>query len=152
MMTRVTLILFLATAWWSCKKYKDNDPLEPISVVPKLELISVSPTTVHQLSDSIVFTVRYTDGDGDLGFEQADSMSVEVIDTRFPLTIQYHLQPLAPLSSTLSLTGELPIVLENTILQDPDATQESATFRIRMRDRANHWSNEVLTPPINVLP
>lgn len=147
------LILFvLSTAWWSCKKYADTDPMPAISNVPKLELLSVSPTTVHQLSDSIVFNVRYTDGDGDLGFEQADSMSVELTDMRFPLTMFYHLQPLAPVGSTLALTGTLPIVLNNTILEDVNASQESATFRIRLKDRANHWSNDVLTPPVTVLP
>ncbi|HZG00571.1 MAG TPA: hypothetical protein VEY71_06185 [Chitinophagales bacterium] len=144
--------LFLSTAWWGCKKYPDTDPMPAISNVPKLELISVVPITVQQLSDSIVFTVRYTDGNGDLGFAHADSMSVELIDMRFPLTMRYHLQPLAPEGSDLILTGLLPIVLDNTILQNQNATQENATFQIRLKDRAGNWSNAVATPAVTVLP
>ena len=143
---------FTATAWWGCKKYPDSDPMPAISDIPELELVSVVPTTVQPLSDSIVFTVRYTDGNGDLGFAHADSTSVELIDMRFPLTMRYHLQPLSPEGSDLILTGLLPIVLDNTILQNPNATQESASFQIRMKDRAGNWSNAVATPAITVLP
>ena len=135
-----------------CRKYENNDPLEPLSIVPKIELVNVAPTTVTQFEDSILFVIKYTDGDGDLGFESADSMSVELTDNRFPLTFHYHLQPLAPQNAAVAITGQLPIVLENTILQNSDGQTEQATFNIRLKDRAGHWSNTVTTPTVTVQP
>ena len=149
---KALLVAATLVAFGCEKKYKDNDPLEPVSVVPRIELVSVSPTVVQQLHDSIVFTVRYTDGDGDLGFESADSMSVELTDNRFPLTFHYHLQPLTPSGAAVSITGLLPVVLANTILQHPDGGAEQATFSLRLKDRAGHWSNAVATPTVTVNP
>lgn len=154
MMKQVVLCLTIsALLMFGCKKkYEDTEPMPAISAIPKLELVSVAPTTVNQWEDSILFTVRYTDGDGDLGFAHADSMSVELIDLRFPLTISYHLQPLAPPNTAIAITGELPIVLDATMLEDQSASQESAVFQIRLKDRAGHWSNPVTTVPVTVLP
>jgi hypothetical protein len=151
------LIYLLVTiglvATLSCKKkYEDNEPNPPISHTPEIELVKVSPTTVQQLDDSIVFTIHYTDGDGDLGFASADSMSVELTDNRFPLTFYYHLQPLSPNNTTVAITGELPIVLDNTILQNSNNQPEQATFSIRIKDRANNWSNKITTQTITVNP
>jgi len=150
--TKALVATAVIAAAAGCKKYKDNDPMPAISNVPKIELISVSPMTVQQLQDSIVFTIRYTDGDGDLGFESADSMSVELTDNRFPLTFYYHLQPLSPQNAAVAITGQLPIVLDNTILQNPDATSEQASFGIRLKDRAGHWSNAITSSPVTVTP
>lgn len=136
----------------SCKKEKSNDPIPKASITPVIELVSVTPTSVQALQDSIVFTISYSDGDGDLGFSDADSMSVFITDKRFPLTISFHLQPLSPMNSTISIKGSLPIVLNNTILQNNTSTSESAVFEIQIRDRANHYSNVLTTAPITVLP
>lgn len=136
----------------SCRKYKDNEPIPPISHVPSIQLVSVAPTAIQQLSDSIVFTIHYTDGDGDLGFESADSMSVELIDNRFPLNFYYHLQPLSPSNATVAITGDLPIVLDHVILQNTTNQPEQATFQIRLKDRAGNWSNAVTTQAVTVNP
>ena len=146
------LIAITGLIFASCKKSKSNEPLPAVSDVPSIELISVTPTTVHALQDSIVFTIRYTDGDGDLGFDSADSIVVYLTDKRFPLTIPFHVQPLSPLNTEITITGELPIVLSNTILQDNSSSSESAVFEIQIRDRANHYSNKLTTTAITVLP
>ena len=146
------LLFILLLIFSSCKKDKSNDPIPKASTTPVIELVSVTPTTVHALQDSIVFTISYTDGDGDLGFSDADSMSVFITDKRFPLTIAFHLQPLSQLNTTISIKGNLPVVLNNTILQNNSSTSESAVFEIQIRDRANHYSTILTTPPITVLP
>ncbi len=146
------LVFIAAIIFSSCKKDKSNDPIPKASTTPVIELAGVTPTTVHALQDSIVFTISYTDGDGDLGFSDADSMSVFITDKRFPLTINFHLQPLSPLNTTISIKGNLPVVLNNTILQNNTSTSESAVFEIVIRDRANHYSNVLTTPAITVLP
>ena len=136
----------------SCKRDKGNDPIPPASTTPALELVSVSPSSVHQLSDSITFVIKYTDGDGDLGYESADSMSLYLTDTRFPLTMDYHIQPLSPVGTSISITGNLSVVLHNTILKNSSSTSESAVFEIKMRDRSGHISNTLTCPAITVLP
>lgn len=146
------LVFIAAFVFSACKKDKSNDPIPKASTTPVIELVSVSPTSVHALQDAIVFTISYTDGDGDLGFTDADSMSVFITDKRFPLTINFHLQPLSPLNTTISIKGNLPIVLNNTILQNNSSTSEGAVFEIQIRDRANHYSNVITTPAITVLP
>ena len=155
-MMKIFSILFLSvitvTLISSCKKEKSNDPIPKASNTPVIELVSVTPTSVHALQDSIVFTIKYTDGDGDLGFDEADSMSVFLTDKRFPITIPFHLQPLSPLGTIISIKGNLPIVLLNTILQNNTSTSESAVFEIKIRDRANNYSNVLTTPAITVLP
>ncbi|MEI7802529.1 MAG: hypothetical protein WCI97_07795 [Bacteroidota bacterium] len=155
-MMKIFSILFLSvltvTLVSSCKKDKSNDPIPKASIIPVIELVSVTPTTVHALQDSIVFTIKYTDGDGDLGYDEADSMAVFLVDKRFPITIPFHLQPLSPLNTNISITGNLPIVLTNTILQNNSSASESAAFEIQIRDRANNYSNVLTTPVITVLP
>ena len=99
-----------------------------------------------------MFTIKYTDGDGDLGFEEADSMTVFLTDNRFPIVNPFHVQPLSPLGTTISITGNLEIVLSNTILKDNASISESAVFEIKIRDRANNYSNVLITQAITILP
>ena len=75
MMTRkfnFTILFFIfSMILFSCKKKNDasTEPNPVISKVPSITLVSATPTTIHQFSDSIVFTIHYTDGDGDLGLK-----------------------------------------------------------------------------------
>ncbi len=61
-------------------------------------------------------------------------------------------QSLSPLNTSVSIKENIPLVLNNTILQNNSSTSESAVFEIQIRDRANHYSNILTTPPITVLP
>jgi len=105
----------------SCGK---NEPSELLTEIPTIELVKVIPESnqVQQYNDELTFTISYSDGDGDLGTEDADIPSIEVIDTRDPdvLKFEYHLSPRAP-------------------------------AKIRIKDRAGNWSNEVETEMITVL-
>ncbi|MCS6917155.1 MAG: hypothetical protein RMK52_03595 [Chitinophagales bacterium] len=145
------LTVFLCVFCLACKKEEPYTP-QQLSPVPAIELISVNPASVRQLTDTLVFVISYTDGDGDLGDYHADSLSLWITDLRFPLTIRYHIPPLAPAETSIPITGELRAVLSGIILKDEQATSEQAVFTIRLKDRAGHWSNEVFSPPIVILP
>jgi len=136
----------------SCKKDGSTTPNPQISPIPSIELKSVSPGTIHQLSDSLVFEINYTDGDGDLGDYDADTLSLWITDNRFPLTEKFHIPPLAPQGSTISITGTLNVTLDHIILKDQSASSESATFTVKVKDRAGNWSNEVTSIAITILP
>ncbi len=139
--------LIFAACLSSCKDGANPDiPVEPV-----IEIRDVYPSTVIALSDSIVFELAYTDGDGDLGFMEADSAVVYITDERFPITETFHVPPLAPEGDPIAITGVLNVVLQRTILENPAATSESVIFSLRIRDRAGHWSNTVQSKALTVI-
>lgn len=148
-MKLLTTLLLMALA--ACT-VEDPLPQEPVSPIPHIELISLQPDSVRQLTDTLWFTIAYTDGDGDLGDYHGDTLSLRITDLRFPLVIGYHIPPLAPAGTSLAITGELRVALSGIILYQPQAASEQATFSIRLKDRAGQWSNEVFTPAVTVLP
>ena len=144
--------LIVCTLISSCSKDGSTNPNAPISPIPSIELKSVSPQSIHQLSDSLVFEIQYTDGDGDLGDYDADTLSLWITDNRFPLTEKFHIPPLAPQGSAIAITGTLNVTLDHIILKDQTASFESATFTVKLKDRAGNWSNEVTSDSITILP
>ena len=68
----ILLLIFL----FSCKK--EN----PISDIPEIEFISISPTIVQEFSDEIIITISYFDANGDLGENNPDVENLFVKDNR----------------------------------------------------------------------
>ena len=134
----------------SCSEVEPPTAGGPLPPEPSIELVEVAPMAVTALQDSLVFYLRYTDGDGDLGFAEADSGVVYLTDQRFPLTEIYHVPPMAPEGSDVAVTGVWSIILFNTIMADPAAVSEEATFSIRIRDRAGNWSNTVTSSAVAI--
>jgi hypothetical protein len=136
----------------SCQKPDaNNTPTPAPGPVPVISFVSATPTTVHQFKDSIIFTVNYKDGDGDLGNANADSSSLFLVDARQSLTEPYHIAPLAPGTAKISISGTLRIKLDHTALLNGNAS-ETTTYSIYMKDRAGHTSNTVTSPQITILP
>ena len=150
MMRSFLKLLIFSLAFSSCKKDEESQPLPPVSEVPQIEFISINKTAIQQLGDSLVFTISYLDGNGDIGFENADSAALFVTDTRFPLTHPYHLPPFTPAGTELAVQGALNIVLENIILKNSAANSETATFKIYLKDRAGNSSNEITSPEVTI--
>lgn len=132
----------------SCKK--EEQPT--ISEAPTIELLAISSTSVQEFQDSLVFTISYIDGDGDLGIEDADSTVIELIDNRDPesLIFGYHLSPRAPEGASIIVQGELQIVLNNIIILNNNNSSETTTFDIRIKDRAQQWSKVLTTEEITI--
>lgn len=150
-MIKNTILAVAAALVIGCGK-EDDIINPPMSDVPAIELINVSPSTVTALGDSIVFIIHYEDGNGDLGFNAPDSMSLYITDTRIPLTESFFVPLLAPEGADIAIQGELEVVLNNTILVDPEATSETVQFEIQLRDRSGNYSNVLVAPTITVLP
>jgi len=150
------LLLFAMTV--GCRKSSTSelpgDPNPKISAIPAIELISVSQTQVTQFTDTLGFKITYIDGDGDLGSLDANKHVIELVDTRDErsLIFGFHLSPRIPAGSTLTVQGELTVVLNNTILLDATSSQETTTFKIRLIDEAGNWSNQIETETITILP
>jgi hypothetical protein len=138
--------------WTACEKEEriPADPTPPVSNVPAISLGSM-PTTYNQFDDVTLF-VNYQDGDGDIGFADADSAVVFVTDNRDDILFTFHVPPLTPDGVEVTIQGTLEVVVENVILLNQSGTAETTTFTVQLIDRAGNWSNEVTTPTLTINP
>ncbi len=121
------------------------DDTEPISVIPELEFVSMSPNPVIQLTDEVEIVISYRDGDGDLGENSPDVENLFVTDLRNDVVYKYRVQQLAPSDASVAIQGELSINLNSVILVDAAQLEEQATYEIYMEDRAGNRSNTIST-------
>ena len=126
-----------------------SDEGELFSPVPEISLISVQPTQVVAFKDSINFDLSYSDGDGDLGSNNATDKNVFVIDNRIDVTHSFRLQNIVPNGEAVPITGTVTITLPNTLITDGSTSQE-ATFTLYLIDQAGNESNRVTTPAVVV--
>ncbi|MCS7085127.1 MAG: hypothetical protein RMM53_05070 [Bacteroidia bacterium] len=118
---------------------------------PKLELTSVAPSSLKALLDTLRVTVRYSDGDGDLGHAHPDSHAVFATDSRNGVVHRFRLPPLAPDDQgPIPITGNLVVVIGG--IPNLSGRSENVGFEIFLKDRAGNRSNVVSTPPVEVLP
>jgi hypothetical protein len=145
------LLIIIAASFFafSCKKKEGLT----ISESPSIELISVNKTEVTEFVDSLVFTISYRDGDGNLGTQSPDSTVIELRDNRDAenLIFGYHLSPRSPNGSSLIVQGQLQIVLKNIIILNSASNSETTSFSIRIKDRAQNWSNTIESSNINIV-
>lgn len=158
MLSRIIIFSILILSLASCTKelddkIEDNNKQDPISEEPVIALMSVSTNEVTAYEDPLMFKISYIDGDGDLGTDNPDVYSIELIDNRDPalFIFNYHLSPRTPEGSSLAVQGELDVVLDNSILLDDDNESEMTTFSIRIKDEAGNWSNVVETEAIKIV-
>ncbi len=141
------LFLLLSIVFFSSSCKKDDST--EISSVPEIEMVSVAPTQPQEYSDSIVFTIHYKDGDGDLGENDPDVKNLFLTDNRIGITHQYRIQQLAPSGSSIAIEGNLNVVLSNLVITDSSSTQ-NANFSIYVVDRAGNKSNTVTSSTITI--
>lgn len=117
--------------------------------VPVISLEKTFPTTIVQFKDSLKVTIGYEDGDGDLGYINADINSLEIKDSRLSKADMYYVPPQAPVDSKIHIKGTLEIQIKNMFLLG-SGSSETTTLEIRLADRAGNWSNKVTTPLITI--
>lgn len=120
-----------------------------IPVVPEIELLEVSPIAVRAFKDSIVFRIKYTDGDGDLGTNDDTERNVFLEDDRIGAVHTFRLQQIAPDEANVPVSGTFKLTLPNTLITDGSAQQE-VSFSLYIVDRAGNESNRVQSPSILV--
>lgn len=129
----------------SCKK-EDKKEYES---TPQIEFVILAPSTVFQNQDSITFTIKYADGDGDLGENSPDAKNLFLTDNRIHIPYSYRVEQLAPSGAAIPIQGTLNIVLKNTSLTD-SSNQQTTTFSIYIVDRAGHQSNTVTSSVVTI--
>jgi hypothetical protein len=147
---RIIFFLVLSLVIMSCEKeeIKPSDPLPTVSHVPAISLGTMA-TTYNQFDDVVLY-VNYTDGNGDLGFDDADTPVVYVTDNRNDIEFNFHVQPLSPPGVEIAIQGQLQVVIENIILLSQSNSSETVTFSVKIIDRAGNWSNLVTSPVLTI--
>lgn len=152
----MAVLALLVTGCLKREKY----PVEPIITLEKLAFPG----------DSTVITIGFTDGDGDLGLNEADTFPpyepggafyfnllfdperrVNGVWTPVDLPYYYRFTPITPTGQDKSLKGELDWVLRSQIFPLPPLQAgDTVRFNIRIVDRALHVSNTVTTDAFRV--
>ncbi|MEO8087013.1 MAG: hypothetical protein ABI763_09350 [Bacteroidota bacterium] len=133
----------LLVAFTSCHK---DSPID--SNTPTIELESISSNNIDE-GDPLTFRIKYTDGDGDLGENNADAHNLFLVDNRVNVIYEYRIQELAPPGSSLIITGHLDVELKTTAITNGSNSQ-SVTYSIYVKDRAGNQSNTVTTESITI--
>ena len=156
------LLLLGFTLFQFCVKPPDY-PDEPV-----IEFQSISKNTLRQSAlpgplDSVLVTLTFTDGDGDLGSEGND-FNIFIMDGRdsFPRD-PYRLPYVAPQGTGNGISGDISIRLPSLccIYTEPDGTKracgsvpvqlDTLSYIIYIKDRAGHESNRIKTPPLTLI-
>ncbi len=159
MKTTAIISCLLLVILFSCTQPPDYPP-EPV-----IEFSHLSRGFMSQgfgPEDSIVMTISFTDGDGDLGSTD-DSLDVFVTDTRLDAAPLTYKLPFVPLQGTGNgISGDISITLPTTCCIFPNnipppcntlATfpQDTVVYEVYIKDRAGNESNRVLTDDIILL-
>jgi len=123
------------------------EPVLPI--VPVLRVKSISPSAVQNFDNLVVLELEYEDGDGDLGEEDPDKKTLWVKDSRLADADLYHVQPIAPPDENVPIQGIIRVEIPNVFIIG-NGNSEEVFFRVKIQDRAGHWSEEDVSPSITI--
>lgn len=129
----------------SCKKDKSVNK----NGIPEISFISISPGAVTEFKDAITIRFSYADYNGDIGENDPNKTNLIVRDSRNGVEYKYRIKQLAPNGSSISIKGDLNVVLENTLITDNSSSQ-SVYYTLKLQDRSGNWSNEITTDNITV--
>jgi len=148
-LTALGLLSFLLIWLSGC----DDSPVFPVE--PKVEFIDIQPREVrHASSDSVLVTIRFQDGDGDLGILPGDPDSVAnliLLDSRYSegripeeefARNPFLIPTLTPDAKNPSIQGEITVKLSFLVsmIRDED---DSIRYQILLRDRAGNVATPI---------
>ncbi len=146
---RIALIILASSVLFlSCDKDKKAEK-EGYSEIPAIELVSVNKTTMVQFQDSMIITIKFKDLNGDLGRQDPDDNSLYIKDQRLPAADYYHIPPITPEDLEFKTRGTIRIVVPTLFLLG-NGGDEKTVLTVKVKDQADHWSNEITTPQITV--
>ena len=119
------------------------------SDVPFINVLSITPTVIREFTDSIVIELQYEDGNGDIGWVDADKYALSVHDIRLIKADNYYVPPLAPLDSDIPISGVLKVKIKNTFLLG-NGGDEQTYFQLQLTDRAGNVSNPSITENVTI--
>ena len=128
-------MIFLLT---SCKKDKKEYETTPV-----ITFKSISPNPVTEY-EPLLITFEYTDGDGDLGENNASVKNLFVTDNRIGITYSYRIQQLSPANAIIAIQGTMDAKIDNAVITN-NAVEQYVNYSLYVTDRAGHKSNIITT-------
>ena len=145
---KIGIIIFFTInfLFLGCKKEDIREDMD----IPFISIKSVSPTIIQEFSQNVLLEIAYEDGNGDLGFQNPDSLSLSVQDSRLNYPDMYHIPPLAPIGENIYIKGTFNISLNSTFLIGGSGGSEKLYYTVKIKDRAENWSNVVNSEEITI--
>jgi hypothetical protein len=131
----------------SCKK-KDDEIAFPFGDTPHVTSVGLTTTTVRAWQDSIVFTIGYNDGDGDLGENKEAIENLFIRDANTGVTTGFRIPQLAPENSKIKIQGNIEVVHRS--VGKLGVGNENTSFFVWVVDRAGNKSKETESNKISV--
>ena len=141
-MKKIVSLLLIVSLFTTCKKAEVENSFS-------ISLIEMSPSEIIEFEENINVKISYSHPKGFIGFSDPDYLSLEVKDSRLSNADYYHLIPLNPPQSEVSITGEIDIEVDSPFIFGNGNT-ETLTFTIRIQDKDKNWSNKITTGLITV--
>ncbi len=154
-------ILFLGlltiTLIYGCIEPPDY-PIEPVIEFVEMSRTSVraqiTPSDPNRELDTLYITFSFTDGDGDLGGGSFDTtnQNVQLIDSRIGLVdASFRIDDLPNAGVTNGISGEMTVMIPEIFCFPNSEPRDTLIYTIQMIDRAGNLSNEIQTPPIELI-
>lgn len=133
---------------------------EPVfSIIPEIEYVDIQPREAVENLDSILITINFTDGDGDLGdLANSGTQSIMVRDMRvlpdgslLPDSLAISRFSIPDLSSNArnpSIQGKIFITLSPTLVFPRNLSEQRIPFSVSITDRSEHTSNTIITEEV----
>lgn len=117
---------------------------------PEISNLVVTPTVVHQLTDSVTITFDYYESTGDLGDTDPTINSLRVKDSRMESPQFYHIDPIIPVDLVpVYTTGQISIRVNDLFILGNDSI-ETLNFLVDVVDRDGNRSNLLVSDTITV--
>ncbi|MCB0838191.1 MAG: hypothetical protein KDD99_16070 [Bacteroidetes bacterium] len=150
--TFISFLLLIGLVLSAC----DSSPVFPIE--PKVEFIDIQPRTVRHFQDSIVVTIKFQDGDGNVGALIDGDINLQLIDERYKLGILtleqatngYSLPNLTPDARNPSIQGEISVTIPLTVNTGVNM-EEEVRYQIKLWDRAGNLAGPIDGNPDNAV-
>jgi len=152
---KIFIIIFSFILFFACQK------IEKYPDIPEIEFVGVTRIiNPDNIIDKVVLKISFTDGDGDIGltqndtlppydynffikyFEKRDGEFVEVVLKDFSFNAR--IPVLTPEGRNKSIKGEI----QDTIIVNTMSAYDTIRFETYIVDRALHESNVIITPDI----
>jgi hypothetical protein len=132
---------------------------------PVLEFVSFSKSSMIQSTigtDTVVMTLRFTDGDGDVGVPDGDpNQNIELIDRRTNFRYATFSTPEIPaegVGNGIDVQVRILLLNDCCVYDDPSIPactpldeMNELSFDITIKDQAGNVSNIVTSPVINLI-
>jgi hypothetical protein len=152
------LAMALTIVWSACISPPDY-PIEPV-----ITYIGISKKVMNQKSigsDSLLISFSYTDGDGDLG-SMDTSFNIRMIDERDGSLKPFNTPVVNQQGAGNGISGDITILFSNSntcctyefpggikvACEQVPIQRDTLRFRISLKDRAGHESNQIVTDPL----